>query len=117
MSAVVLGAFGAHALEAHFSADELETWGTAVLYQFVHSLALVLTGLWAMVLPSPGLKLALWSFVLGMLFFSGSLYLLLATGQSWLGAVAPIGGTAFIVGWVGLFLSARGLTTASIRKV
>ncbi|NKC00399.1 MAG: DUF423 domain-containing protein [Pseudomonadales bacterium] len=106
MTAVILGAFGAHALEAYFSADELETWDTAVLYQFVHSIALILTGLWATILPSPRLKIALWSFTLGILLFSGSLYLLVATGQRWLGAVAPIGGTAFVLGWVGLFLSA-----------
>ena len=98
---VGLGAFGAHSLEARLSADMLATFETAVRYQFYHTLGLVAVviaiGRW----PASKLPVASgWLFVLGMALFSGSLYLLVATGKSWLGAVTPLGGVAFIVGWL-----------------
>ncbi|MEA3336042.1 MAG: DUF423 domain-containing protein [Chloroflexota bacterium] len=105
--AVALGAFGAHGLQGRLSEDLLSTFETGVRYQMYHSLALLLVAIaltrWAQSrLPAA----AGWLFVAGILFFSGSLYLLAFTGTSWLGAVAPIGGAAFITGWILLALAA-----------
>ncbi len=107
--AVVLGAFGAHGLKAYLDAQQLENWKTAVSYQFYHTSALLILGL----LTPAGQKapFAFWAFCLGILFFSGSLYLLSTrsiTGLSvsFLGPITPIGGLMFIIGWVGLFISA-----------
>lgn len=102
---VALGAFGAHGLEDHLAArDATATWDTAVLYHLVHGLALVLCGLRGGGRP---LRVAPWSFLAGIVLFSGSLYLLAATGPRWLGAVTPLGGLAMIGGWVALAFSAR----------
>jgi uncharacterized membrane protein YgdD (TMEM256/DUF423 family) len=105
--AVALGAFGAHALEARLSADDLSTFQTAVRYQMYHALALLAVafalGRW----PDAGvLNLAGWLFVAGVGLFSGSLYLLSLAGIRWMGAVAPLGGAAFIAGWLCLALAA-----------
>lgn len=86
--------------------NDLSTWQTAVLYQFVHSLALLAVGVWTLHKPSKSLVVATWAFIAGILIFSGSLYLLVLTDTRWLGAVTPIGGTAFIVGWVAMFVAA-----------
>ena len=97
--AVALGAFGAHALQDRLEPRALEIFDTAVRYQMSHALALVLL---AALLPRlhPGLGLtAGWAFVAGILVFSGSLYLLVATGVGRWGAVTPIGGVAFLVAW------------------
>jgi uncharacterized membrane protein YgdD (TMEM256/DUF423 family) len=104
---VALGAFGAHALEARLSAELLRTFETGVRYQFYHTLALlavvVAIGRW----PASNLPpVAGWLFVAGIVVFSGSLYLLVMTGARWLGAVTPIGGAAFIAGWLLLALAA-----------
>ena len=101
MLGVVLGAFGAHALRAKLAPDLLAVWNTAVQYHFWHALALVAIGIVAIHLPaSAPLKWAGWLMVVGILLFSGSLYVLALTGARWLGAVTPFGGTAFIIGWV-----------------
>ena len=99
--AVALGAFGAHILGDHLSAARLVTFETAVRYQFFHALALVLLGLTevgghlsASLARRIGVLL-----LLGTLFFSGSLYLLIATNWPLFGASAPIGGTALLIGW------------------
>lgn len=98
--AVLLGAFGAHALRARLGPDMLAIWQTASQYHFYHALALVLTGLAAVSLGSSGLLRASgWAFLLGTLVFSGSLYLLAFTGVRWLGAITPIGGVTLILGW------------------
>jgi uncharacterized membrane protein YgdD (TMEM256/DUF423 family) len=99
---VALGAFGAHALKAHLAPDQLAVWQTAVQYHFWHALALVAIGiLIALALPgSTVLKWAGWLMVAGLLLFSGSLYVLVLSGARWLGAVTPLGGTAWIVAWV-----------------
>jgi uncharacterized membrane protein YgdD (TMEM256/DUF423 family) len=100
--AVALGAFGAHALESRVEPADLEIWETAVRYQMWHALALlVVAGLLAR-WPGGGLVLAGWSFVVGILIFSGSLYALVGTGVRGLGAITPIGGLAFLVGWAAL---------------
>jgi uncharacterized membrane protein YgdD (TMEM256/DUF423 family) len=99
--AVALGAFGAHALEGRLTAEELATFETAVRYQMYHALALVaVAGL--MKRRSPGTELAGGAFLVGILLFSGSLYLLVLTGESWLGAVTPLGGLAYLAGWLAL---------------
>ncbi len=105
--AVVLGAFGAHALKASLeAANRLDTFETAVKYQFYHALALVLTGL---LLKAGGdVKWLTWSgysFIGGILIFSGSLYAICFTGITKFGATAPIGGLLMIVGWILLFLA------------
>jgi uncharacterized membrane protein YgdD (TMEM256/DUF423 family) len=100
MLAVMLGAFGAHALRAKLTPDLLVVYNTAVQYHFWHALGLVAVGIVAIHLPaSAPLKWAGWLMFTGVLVFSGSLYLLAITGARWLGAIAPIGGTAFILSW------------------
>ncbi len=97
--AVTLGAFGAHALKSRLDPRDLETFETAVRYQMYHAFALLAAG-WVIAHGAPGAANAAWAFVAGSLIFCGSLYLLVATGQRWLGAVTPLGGIAFILGWL-----------------
>ncbi len=100
---VALGAFGAHALKGHLSAEMLSIYQTAVQYHFWHALGLL--GVGVLMTGSPdGSALAgiAWLLIAGLLLFSGSLYLLALTGATWLGAVAPLGGVAFIVAWLWL---------------
>jgi uncharacterized membrane protein YgdD (TMEM256/DUF423 family) len=110
--AVGAGAFGAHGLSSYFeSYPDLEgTYDTAVRYQVIHGIALFLAA-WVAVRFSP--TFASWAgylFILGILLFSGSLYLLVFTRTSWLGAITPLGGVAFLAGWLLLALAAwRGL--------
>jgi uncharacterized membrane protein YgdD (TMEM256/DUF423 family) len=108
--AVGIGAFGAHGLKSMLEASgRLETFETAVKYHFYHSLALFSLGLLAFVKPNwKKLPLSFWGFTLGILIFSGSLYVLCLSGISWLGAITPLGGVAFILGWLGLFWGAVG---------
>ncbi len=100
---VGLGAFGAHALAERFDARQLEIWKTAVFYHLIHSTALV--ALYSATHPS-ATKVTGICFALGVLIFSGSLYALAYTGIRWLGAVTPIGGVLFLVGWAWLAISA-----------
>lgn len=97
---VALGAFGAHALGDTLSPDRLETYQTAVRYQMFHALALLALGS----LPQRTQRAAPWLFF-GSLVFSGSLYALVFSGVSILGAVAPVGGVFQLVGWAILFFS------------
>jgi uncharacterized membrane protein YgdD (TMEM256/DUF423 family) len=104
---VSLGAFGAHALKARLTPERLETFETGVRYQMYHALALVLTALVIAQSPAASLPpLAGWLFLVGTILFSGSLYLLVISRRRWLGAITPLGGIAFIAGWVCLALSA-----------
>lgn len=104
--AVVLGAFGAHALQSRLAPEMLATFEVAVRYHIYHSLGL-LAAAWAASQWQNQLTAAAgWCFFLGILVFSGSLYLLSFTGIRWLGAITPIGGVAFIVGWGCLTLAA-----------
>jgi uncharacterized membrane protein YgdD (TMEM256/DUF423 family) len=99
MMAVVLGAFGAHALRGRLSPPDLVTFETGVRYQMYHALALLAVA-WAVSRwPSGASTAAGWLFVVGVVVFSGSLYVLVLTGQRWLGAVTPLGGLAMICGW------------------
>jgi uncharacterized membrane protein YgdD (TMEM256/DUF423 family) len=100
---VVLGAFGAHALKARLSPELLAVYQTGVQYHLWHALALVAIGIVALHLPaSVPLKWAGWLMLAGIVLFSGSLYLLAATGSRWLGAITPLGGAAFIAAWLAL---------------
>jgi uncharacterized membrane protein YgdD (TMEM256/DUF423 family) len=97
---VGFGAFGAHALKSTLATnDTTEVWKTAVLYQFVHALALLLLA----ILPATN-RVAASLFVAGIALFSGSLYLLALTNIRWLGAVTPIGGLCFLAGWLWLII-------------
>ncbi len=99
---VGLGAFGAHVLETSLGPGDLAVFETAVRYQLIHALALLAVALVTTRTPARAGAAAGWCFLAGTLFFSGSLYLLVLTGQRWLGAVTPLGGLAFLGGWAGL---------------
>ncbi len=100
LAAVVIGAFGAHGLKDRLSPEMLGVYQTGVQYHFYHAFGLLLVGLACFHLPdSTALRSAGWLMAAGILLFSGSLYALALTGQKGLGAVAPIGGVAFIAGW------------------
>ncbi len=104
--AVALGAFGAHALRDVLDANDLAIFETAVRYQMYHALALLAVA-WAWTRwDSQLLVVAGWCFVGGSVVFSGSLYALVLTGQRALGAITPVGGVAFLVGWVLFCLAA-----------
>jgi uncharacterized membrane protein YgdD (TMEM256/DUF423 family) len=98
--AVAAGAFGAHALKAILAVEMLAVFETAARYQMYHALALLFIGLADVRGTSRPLRAAGWMFVLGIGLFSGSLYAVALSGVRWLGAVTPLGGAAFIVGWV-----------------
>lgn len=107
---VILGAFGAHALEAKLGPDLLQTYETGARYQMYHGLALLAVGLLYGHLPVKALKYAAIFFIAGIILFSGSLYLLAMlkmSGQVGLGSfglVTPVGGLCFIIGWI-LFIA------------
>jgi uncharacterized membrane protein YgdD (TMEM256/DUF423 family) len=111
LTAVVLGAFGAHGLKSQVSPEALVIWSKGVEYQFYHTFALLFLSQLSLNQPKL-MKLAYWFFTLGIILFSGSLYLL-ATREmtnigfaSLIGPVTPIGGLLFILGWLSLFLAA-----------
>ena len=103
---VALGAFAAHGLKARLSAEYLAVFQTGVHYQLVHALALFGVALLLQRLPSGLLQAAGSLFALGILLFSGSLYLLTLSGIGKLGMITPLGGLAFLAGWLCLGLAA-----------
>jgi uncharacterized membrane protein YgdD (TMEM256/DUF423 family) len=106
MLAVAAGAFGAHGLRARVTPDLLVVFETAARYQMYHALALIVTA-WAWAQwPGSATVAAGWLFVAGIVVFSGSLYVLVLTGLRWMGAITPIGGVAFLLGWGLLALAA-----------
>lgn len=109
--AVAAGAFGAHALEGRVPSDRLATFDLAARYQMYHALALLAVA-WATTRwPGTAPTAAGWAFVLGIVIFPGTLYGIGLGGPRWLGAITPIGGTAFLVGWALLAWTAlRGTT-------
>ncbi|MFG0319499.1 MAG: DUF423 domain-containing protein [Planctomycetota bacterium JB042] len=107
--AVVIGAFAAHGLEARLDAEALAWVETGARYQMFHALALLAVAAAAKSFPGRAVRWAGWSFVAGTAIFSGSLYVLAATGVRGLGAVTPFGGAALILGWA-------CLTTAAARR-
>jgi len=113
--AVVLGAFGAHALRGQVDASMLAVFNTGAQYQMYHALALLMVGVLAHLFPAQ--KLLCWSgsfFIAGILLFSGSLYALALTHIKWFGPVTPIGGTAFMIGWLLLAFAATKFKTVKI---
>ncbi len=118
--AVAAGTFGAHGLPALLEqrhalsqtatpvdfAKALANFETAARYQMYHALALIVVGLWAERRPFKSLSVAGTAFLLGSLVFSGFLYALVLTQQKWLGAIVPIGGVAFLVGWIATLIAA-----------
>jgi uncharacterized membrane protein YgdD (TMEM256/DUF423 family) len=97
---VAAGAFGAHALKDRVSAEMLAVFEVGARYQMYHALALLAVGWAATRWPGTALAAGGWLFVAGTFLFSGSLYLLSLTGQRWLGAITPLGGLAFLAGWL-----------------
>jgi uncharacterized membrane protein YgdD (TMEM256/DUF423 family) len=98
-AAVALGAFGAHAMQERLTPERMETWRTAANYHLVHAVALVALGCLGERLTGPASSGA-WALLAGIVVFSGSLYVLCLTDRGWLGAITPLGGIAFLVGWV-----------------
>jgi len=103
---VALGAFGAHGLKSRVGPDLLAVFETGVRYHMIHALALLAVAWAGDRWPSVWTTAAGWLFVAGIVVFSGSLYLMTLTGARWLGAITPLGGLAFIVGWASLAVAA-----------
>ena len=103
--AVALGAFGAHGLKAHLSTEMLQTYKTGIEYHFYHALGLLFIGVLSISYPSSLLNWSAILLAIGIVFFSGSLYVLSISGIKWIGAITPLGGLCFIAGWVLLFVA------------
>ena len=106
---VILGAFGAHALT--LKEKYISVYDKAVLYQMFHALGILIVCILDKVYSQMELDIVIWVFVFGIILFSGSLYLLAITEIKWLGAITPIGGTLFIVGWIMLLFKIINLTS------
>ena len=114
---VALGAFGAHALRARMPAEMLAVFETGVRYQMYHACAILIVALAAARLDGWLIRAAGWSFTLGIVLFSGSLYMLSLSRITLFGAVTPIGGLAFLVGWACLVAAGLALANAPIRPL
>ncbi len=99
---VALGAFGAHALKSKLSEYGLDIYKTAVLYHLIHALGILGIGILSLQWSSTNLNMVGTLLLLGIIFFSGSLYLLSITGIKWLGAITPLGGLCFLAAWANL---------------
>jgi uncharacterized membrane protein YgdD (TMEM256/DUF423 family) len=97
---VALGAFGAHGLEGKVSQKGLEQWGKAVDYQMFHTMALFVTALLMGKIQTGAMTGAGWFFFIGILLFSGSLYIYAPTGIKTFAMITPIGGLSFLIGWI-----------------
>ena len=104
---VAMGAFGAHALKDKVEPRMLDIWSTATQYQLWHALAIILVAFFAsrQDVVSTSTQVAGVAFTAGVVIFSGTLFALVLTGKTWLGAITPIGGTALIIGWVAFAVS------------
>ncbi|SHG68369.1 DUF423 domain-containing protein [Ornithinibacillus halophilus] len=98
--AVALGAFGAHGLEGKLTEKQLNTWEKAVDYQMFHTMALFVTGLLAAKIEATGLVWAGWMFFIGIIIFSGSLYIYSTSGIKLFAMITPLGGMSFLIGWI-----------------
>lgn len=103
--AVIIGAFGAHGLKSRLSPEMMDIYKTGVEYHFYHALGLLLVGILSVQVPSSLMNLSALLLFLGIVIFSGSLYVLAVSGIKWLGAITPIGGLCFIAGWILLVLA------------
>lgn len=99
LTGVAAGAFGAHAIRHAVTPDRLATWDTAVLYQLVHGLGVMLIAQFYASHKHKLLRIAAYVMLVGTLLFSGSLYLLVLTGTIWLAYVTPMGGMLFLIAW------------------
>ncbi|MEC8566731.1 MAG: DUF423 domain-containing protein [Pseudomonadota bacterium] len=104
--AVMFGAFGAHAVKARVSVEQLGWWQTATDYFFWHALGLLIIGVLARVQPEIKLNSSAVALQIGIIIFCGSLYLMALGSPRWFGAITPIGGLAFIIGWILLAVAA-----------
>lgn len=111
-AAVGLGAFGAHGLKRHLTDEALAWWNTGVRYHAWHALGLLVVDRFAQGATHRLSLVAGSLFTGGIMLFSGSLYTLALTDMRWLGMVTPLGGTAWIVGWIALALAARKASRA-----
>jgi len=100
---VLMGAFGAHALKDKLSEYSMSIYDKAVFYQIFHAVGILVVSILGQLFNTQDFNISGWLFIIGILLFSGSLFLLSFTGIKWLGAITPIGGTMFIVGWFLLF--------------
>lgn len=106
MLGVALGAFGAHALREFLELNQRgDTYETAIKYLFYHAIAMILVGILAKEFKGKTLLNAGWAFLIGTVIFSGSLFVLIATDIKIMGAITPLGGVSFIIGWILLFLA------------
>lgn len=108
---VALGAFGAHALKEQLSAYGQSVYDKAIFYQMFHSLAILFVSILQYSISDLDLSICIWLFFLGIILFSGSLYILALTNIKWLGAITPIGGMLFIVSWLIIFYKVLYLNT------
>ena len=102
---VALGAFGAHAMKTKISSEAMEIYKTAVLYHLIHAIGILAVAALSRQIATNRIQLAEIFLISGIFLFSGSLYLLAATGQKWLGATAPLGGLSFLTAWAIVFCS------------
>lgn len=118
-TAVLLGAMGAHFLKEKMTADYLTSFETGLRFQFYHALALLLVGILMRDVKNKFIKWSAQSFIAGIIFFSGSLYLLSIheligmENYKWLGPITPLGGLCFTAGWIFLFMAVRKKSTMS----
>ena len=106
LSAVMLGAFGAHLLKKSLTPELMAIYETAVHYHFYHALGLLIVALLTLHFPNSALLTwSGWLMVAGIVVFSGSLYVLSISGARWLGAITPLGGTAFMAAWLLLIIA------------
>lgn len=103
---VALGAFGAHGLRSRLSPEMLAVFETGVRYQMYHALALILLGALSPLVQGKLVTVAGWAFTVGILLFSGSLYALVLSDVRVLGAITPLGGVAFLIGWACVAIAA-----------
>ena len=110
--AVMLGAFGAHALKGIISPEMLEVYKTGVLYQFFHTFALLSVGILMNFNQSKALTWSAWLFITGIILFSGSLYMMAISDVKALGFITPFGGVTWMAAWILLFIHCSKLTTS-----
>ena len=103
--AVVLGAFGSHAMRSRLSEHYFDVYRTAVLYHFVHAFGIFVVAWVSTQIHNQNVTYAGVSFLMGIVLFSGSLYVLSITQIKWLGAITPLGGLCFLAGWTLLFFA------------